>query len=334
MRSPTSASLAAAALAAAVTLATLTACGTVAASSASGPHAGPSGSPSASGPHPHSGNTRPAPATRPTAVILTPPSGSRPEATALARQLLSRLILPPAASRLPQSPLPPFLTGPAYEATHVTPSLDRYQQFALVQPMDTAAAFLAAHVPPGLGSGGTGSEGGPGSASSMDVTYLARQVPAGIAGAQVVLAVVPARSGGSRLWADAQVIWYPPRTAAEYIDPARYHVLTITVWIDGRRPHTVHKVVTLQAFIARLAATLDRMQAEPIGPVACPAIFAEYQLAFSVSLHSRPVVVVSTNEIGCDGSGITVSGQQQPPLADDGQVAALADQVVTVTWQL
>ena len=96
----------------------------------------------------------------------------------------------------------------------------------------------------------------------------------------------------------------------------------------------MHKVVTSQAFIARLAEVLDRMRAEPLGTVACPAIFAQYQLAFSVSRHSRPVVVVSSNETGCGGSGVTVNGQQQPPLADHGTVAALVGQVVTVTPEI
>jgi hypothetical protein len=35
--------------------------------------------------------------------------------------------------------------------------------------------------------------------------------------------------------------------AAEHIDPARYHLLAVTVTIDGRRLHTMHKVVTSQA---------------------------------------------------------------------------------------
>jgi hypothetical protein len=98
---------------------------------------------------------------------------------------------------------------------------------------------------------------------------------------------------------------------------------------------TVHQVVTSQAFIARLAEALNRMQAEPLAALSCPAIFAEYKLAFSVSRSSPPVVVVSANQAGCGGAGITVNGRQQPPLTDDGaRVAALTDQVVKVTWQL
>jgi hypothetical protein len=165
-----------------------------------------------------------------------------------------------------------------------------------------------------------------------EVSDAVRSLPAGVVSADLVLTVVPATSGGSLLRADAQVLWYRPRTAAEYIDPSRYHVLTVTVSVSGRRSHTVHKVITSQAFIARLAEALDRMPAEPPGQVACPAIFADYQLAFSVARHSRPVVVVSSNETGCGGAGITVNRQPQPALEDHGTVAALVDQVINVTW--
>jgi len=72
---------------------------------------------------------------------------------------------------------------------------------------------------------------------------------------------------------------------------------------------------------------------EPTAEVACPADFADYRLAFSVSRHSRPVVVVGSTESGCGGSEITAGGQTQPSLADDGTVAALADQVVSVHWE-
>jgi hypothetical protein len=315
MRSPTSTSFAAAALVALVTLATLTACGNV--------------------PAPGTGAIVHPNAIQAATPLPTPPPGTRSEAAALARLLLSRLILPAGADRLPQTPLPSSLSGAWYAGAVVTPSLDQYRVYALAQPMAAAAAFLAARVPAGLAEAGTGQYGNSGDVAEMDVTYVDQHAPAGIAGAQVVVSVVPARSGGSYLRADAQIIWYPPRTAAEYIDPARYHVLSITVLISGRRSHTVHKVVTSQTFIARLAEALDHMQAEPLGTVSCPAIFAEYQLAFSVSRSSRPAVVVSANNAGCPGAGITVDGQQQPLLTDDGaEIAALADQQVTVTSEL
>ena len=310
---------AALALAAAAALA---ACGSVAAPPASGPHSSLA-TPLASGAPPASA-TPSAPATP------DPPSGSRAEAAALARLILSRLQLPPGARRLPPDPLPPSLSQPATGYAGSATSLDQHQLFALTQPMGTAAAFLAAHLPAGLRPAGTGS----GSAPFQEVSDTVRSLPAGTSAAQLVLTVVPAASGGSLLRADAQVIWYPPRTAAEYIDPSRYHVLTITVYLYGRRPHTAHKVVTSQAFIARLAGTLDQMQAEPPGAVACPADFEDYQLSFSVSGPARAAVVVRATESGCGGAQITVNGRAQPALADRGAVAALVRQVISATPEI
>jgi hypothetical protein len=242
--------------------------------------------------------------------------------------------VPVSAGLLPSAPLPPSLTEPAAGYTGAPTSLDQYRLFALAQPAGASAALLAQRVPTGMGGGGVGQGSSPDGGSFMEVSYMARSVPAGVYGAELVLTVVAAGSGGSLLRADAQVTWDPPRTAAEYIDPARYHALSITVTIGGARMHTVHAVVTSQAFITRLARLLDRSQAEPDVALGCPADFADYQLAFSVSRHSRPVVVVRSNQNGCGGSGITVDGHRQPSLADDGGVVALADQVVSVHWEL
>ena len=221
--------LAAASLAAA----SLAGCGTV--------RVPPAGDPSAS-----PGATSPAPG------IPAPPAGSRAEADALARLLLSRLRLPAGTRRLPPTPVPPFLSQPAYEPVD-SALLDEHRFFAVAQPPAALSDYLVAHVPDGMTSFGTGQLSGPGEPTTLDVGYLARPVPAGIYSAQVVLTMVPDSSGGSLLRADAQVIWYPSRTAAEYVDPARYHVLTMTVTVDGRKVHTIHKVVTSQADIARLA---------------------------------------------------------------------------------
>lgn len=299
----------------------LAACGSVVAPPASGPHSSPGGTPLAS-------------ATRSVPAIPGPPGGSRAEAAALARQMLSRLRLPPGTRRLPPDPLPPSLHQPAAQYALGPASFDQHQLFALAQPMDAVANFLVAWVPPGLSPGGTGEGSGPSGVTMREVSDMVRSLPAGVSAAMLVFTVVPATSGGSLLRADAQVIWYPPRTAAEYIDPARYHLLSITVSVFGRRPHTVHTVVTSRAFIARLAETLNRMQAEPPGAVACPADFEDYQLSFSVSAHSRPAVVVSATESGCGGAQVTVDGRAQPALADQGAVAALVRQVVSATPQI
>jgi len=254
--------------------------------------------------------------------LATPPAGNRTEAEALANLLLSRLRLPAGTRRLPATPAPPYLGQPAYEAGGAQVDVHRF--FAVAQSPATLSSYLVAHVPDGMTSFGTGQLSGPDQPTELDVSYLARPVPAGIYSAQVVLTIAPDSSGGSHLRADAQVIWYPPRTAAEYVDPARYHVLTMTVSVAGQKPRTIHKVVTSQADIARLAAALNRSPAEPPVGFSCPAIFVTYQLDLSVSRHARPAVVIVANSISCGGTSITVEGRPQPALADRGAVAAAA----------
>ena len=292
------------------TVALLAACGSVAA-------------PVATGPRVHPGGTQ-------LVARGGPPAGSRAEAVTLARLMLSRLRLPAGARRLPSAPVPPSLRSPSLWAG-AAGQLDLHQIYELRQPMDAVAQFLTARVPAGMSQAGTGEGAGPSGVTSMAVSYTPRSVPAGIYMAQLVLTVVPAGSGGSMVRADAQVIWFPPRTAAEHIDPARYHVLAITVTIYGRRLHTLHKVVTSQAVITRLAEALNRSPVRPVQTISCPFVFADYRLAFAVFRQARPVVVVVATRWPCEGAQIRVSGRLQPPLEDAGTVVTTADQVLGVT---
>jgi hypothetical protein len=286
--------------------------------------------PEVSGPHAHTGGTWLVPA-RP-----GPPAGSRGEASALARLMLSRLRLPPGARRLPPAPGPPLVRRTDLWAGAAA-SLDLDQLFVLRQPMDAVAAVVVAHAPAGMTWDSTGEMSGaadrlrPVDVTSIEAGYTAWPVPAGIYAAQLVLTLVATRSGGSLVRADAQVIWFPPPAAAEYIDPGRYHVLTITVTTFGPQQHPVHKVVTSQAAIARLARALNSSPVQPVLIANCPMIFADYRLAFAVSRHSRPAVVVSATQNPCEGAQIRAAGRRQPPLEDEGTVVAIADQLLGVT---
>ena len=263
-------------------------------------------------------------------TVPGPAAGSRAQATALARQLLSLLELPAGTRRLAATSLPPSLREVTTEAAGASASLDLHRLFAVPQPPDALAGALAARVPAGLSLSSTGQGSGPGQPTTREVGYTPRSVPAGIYSAQLVLAMVPATSGGSLLRADAEVIWYPPRTAAEYIDPARYHVLTITVTLYGRGERTISRVVTSRAVISQLAGALNRSQAEPPLILMCPLIFATYRVAFAESRHGVPAVVVTATRWPCGGSRITVGGRAQPALADNGAVVAIADRALGI----
>jgi hypothetical protein len=300
-------------LATAATTVTLAACGTFATARPT------------SGPSAHSGAIKPA------SVIPGPPAGSRAEAAALASTMLARLRLPVGAHHLPGAPVPLSLSQPGLMAGAAA-SLDVYKLFVLPQTMGAAAAALAAHVPAGLiltstGGPGVGSDG----TTSQDVGYSVRSVPAGVYAAQLVLTLTPTATGGSLLRADAQVTWYPPRTAAEYIDPARYHVLSIAVTTFNPRRHIIHRIVTSQAAISQLAVALDRSQVNPVTTISCPMTFAAYRMTFAVSWQGAPAIVINASEWPCEGAQVSVGAQKQPPLQDAATVVAIAVRLLGVT---
>jgi len=245
-------------------------------------------------------------------------------------ELLSRLRLPSGARRLPPTAVPPSVQPSLWAGAA---ALDVHEVFELPEPMTGTAAFLSVHVPIGMSLGVTGQGSGPRGLTSADVAYSAASVPAGINAAQLVLTIAPDASGGSLLRADAQVIWYPPRSAAEYIDPARYHVLSIAVTIFNPTVHTVSKVVTSRAEIAQLVDALDRSEVEPNRISMCPMIFATYRIGFAVTRQSGFVVVVTASRWPCLGAGVIVNGRKQPPLQDAAAVVAIADRLLGFTPQ-
>jgi hypothetical protein len=257
-------------------------------------------------------------------AVPAPRAGNRAEATALARLMLARIELPVGARRLPPTPVPLALRQPALLGLAAA-SLDLHELFALPESMGTAASFLAKHVPRGMSQFSSGGGlGGPAGLQNQDVSYMVRSVPAGVYVAQLALTVAADTSGGSVLRADAQVLWYPPRTAAEYIDPVRYHVLTITVTTYGTRLRRLHMVVTSAAAIAGLADVLDSSRVLPSMTISCPAGFAYYQLGFAVAEHRQPVIVVNAAQSPCEGVQVRVGGRRQPSLQD---ATALVDAV-------
>jgi hypothetical protein len=131
--------------------------------------------------------------------------------------------------------------------------------------------------------------------------------------------------------ADVQVIWYPPRTTAEYIDPERYHAVTITITIVSPRQRTIRRVVTSQAVIRQVAGALDRSPADPVTSSGCAMIFATYRLAFALSPHGPATMVASATRWPCGGVRVSAAGRIQPPLEDAGAVVAAADRLLGVT---
>jgi hypothetical protein len=242
-----------------------------------------------------------------------PASGTTAEAQAEARHLLDVLVLPPGARRLPQTPVPSAVSAPAQ---NLGTGFDRYRIFSLPVSMGSAQQFVQAHPPAGLTSGGTGwgSDGDGPQYYEVTADVAAHAVPAGIYSAQLVYTIAPDPDGGSLLRADAQIIIYPARSAAEYLDPASIRSVTVS----HTAPDPVSRTITSRPEIARLARLVDSEHAFPLGLVfSCPAEFPpSYQLTFTPVSASRPTVVVDPGN--CLGDGVLAGGKRQPALMDDG----------------
>ncbi|HTZ28797.1 MAG TPA: hypothetical protein VMC83_32655 [Streptosporangiaceae bacterium] len=242
-----------------------------------------------------------------------PAPGTTAEAGAEARHLLAGLVLPGGARRLPQRPVPGAVSTPGQ---NLGTGLDVYRLFSLPVSMGAAQQFVQAHLPAGLTPGGTGSGGDGDGPQYYEVTadVAPSAVPAGIYTAQLVYTIAPDPDGGSLLRADAQIIIYPARSAAEYLDPADIRSVTVS----HTAPDPVSRTITSRPEIARLARLVDSEHAFPLGLVfSCPAEFPpSYQLTFTPVSASRPTVVV--DPANCLSDGVLTGGVRQPALLDAG----------------
>jgi hypothetical protein len=264
------------------------------------------------------------PSSRPAAARgSTPAAGSRAQALALARQMLARLVLPagarPAVPRHQPQPLSRAQLGPMT-------SVDLHKMFTAALPMRTVAQYLITHPPAGMKLTGTGREGQgrsgtghppklePATTIAESLSYQPRALPRWVYSAELDITMTPA-GNGSLLRADAEVTWYPPRTAAEYLDPSGYRAVLVSLSVAGRDPLPRPRLVTSRAAVERLARLLDSLPAAPeVAFVSCPMITATYWFRFEPRGHrGRPAVVLAG---GCFTDVITVNGRRQPPLWD------------------
>jgi hypothetical protein len=243
-----------------------------------------------------------------------PPPGSRAASLRLARQLMARNPLPPGARRLPQRPVPPGLRQVPTQAG-VKSAVDVYRLFALPTSMRKTVAFIGKHAPAGMKSGGTGQTGGRDGVTETDVSYFLGKLPRGISSAGLTDTVVAAPHGGALLRVDAQVIWYPPRSAAEYLVAKDYRAVQIDATLFGGKERHVRKTFTSRALIGKLTRLLDGLPASPGGAFPCPIILVSYRLTFE-AVSGHPNVIVSTS--GCTTDTISVGGVSQPTLEDNG----------------
>jgi hypothetical protein len=255
------------------------------------------------------------------------PAGSRAAALTLARQMLSRLVVPAGSQAAYPSPVPQPLS--VSSAGGVGPYTVELHRFVLVrEPAAAVQSFLLAHVPAGMGWAGDGLA--PGTTNTVTVLWVAyspRALAAGLTNAELGTAALPSAGGDTLLRADASVSWFPPRSPAEQLTAASFRSVTVTATEVIPRQRTVTHTFTSPAVIGRLVALVNSLPATPYPDVAamsCPAVTTGYRLDFI------PGVVIYPG--GCGGSdAITVNGKDQPRLWDQGVLTAAARQLLTGT---
>ncbi len=264
-------------------------------------------------------------ASRPAAQTTGPaatraPVGSRAAALALARQMLSRLVVPIGTQGAHPSPVPQPLSVPSTETA--SPYTVELHRFVLVHENAAAVqSFLLAHVPAGMSWAGDGlATGTTNSVTVLWVGYSPRALAAGLTNAELGTAAMPWAGGDTLLRADASVSWFPPRSAAEQLNAASFRSVTVTATEAFPQQRTVTRTVTSPAVIGRLVALVNSLPATPYPDVAamsCAVPDTTYRLIFT------PSVVIYLG--GCGGSdAITVSGKDQPRLWDQGGVLTAA----------
>ena len=262
-------------------------------------------------------------ATGPTAATRAP-VGSRTAALALARQMLSRLVVPAGSQAAHPSPVPPPLS--VSSAGGAGPYTVELHRFVLVrEPAAAVQSFLLAHVPAGMSWAGDGlAQGTTNTVTVQSVTYSPRALAAGLTNAELGTAAMPSAGRDTLLRADASVSWFPPRSAAEQLTAASFGSVTVTATEVIPQPRTVTRTVTSPAVIGRLVALVNSLPATPYPDVAamsCLGVATGYRLVFT------PGVVIYAG--GCGGSdAITVNGKEQPRLWDQGVLTAAARQLL------
>jgi hypothetical protein len=146
-------------------------------------------------------------------------AGNRAAAQAEANRLLSLAQLPSGAVR--QARPARSLPGPVLGGSSATSVVDRVEAWRIGSPFATVKAWVSAHPPRGLPSGGSASGGTAGQETMFGKGYRG---PAARAwqSANLEIGVAPAGADASTIRVDAVVVWLDPRPIAS--GPGRHPV--------------------------------------------------------------------------------------------------------------
>lgn len=222
--------------------------------------------------------------------------------------MLARLVMAPGARRIG------FRRVPDRADVIGSDNLVAVSSFFVVPiPMHALAVFLKDHPPAGAMTSGTGTSNSQTGVTEDDIEFSWRSAPVGVTGdSQLVVSLAPGRRGSTVARVDAEVVWYPPRTAAEYLRADTIRSARITANFYNPTRHLT-KVITSGSTIARLAALLNGMRASDNSITMCPMFGADYEVGF-IGRSGQPRIAVDA--VGCLRDGVHVNGLTQPQLWD------------------
>ena len=269
------------------------------------------------------------PALHPTTITpgTANPADPRTAATELAHRLLSGLRLP-AGSR--QATLPARdvrglpVTGSGF-ADMVT--IKEFHRLRV--SMSAAAAWLRRQHPDGAAVNGYGTYGQRGGATARIVNFAIAAPPSWLYSAALYTAVKPA-AGGSLLLVQAQVQWYPARSAADHIDPARYASVTVSRIVSQHATSTTLGASTVRS----LAAMVNALHAMPDIAISCPAMggsFPAYRLTFNPHRATNPAAAgprIVVDPTGCLAVDVTVGGRRVQTLYPASTLITAAQRIL------
>lgn len=252
---------------------------------------------------------------------------SRAGAQAYGRRLLASLRLPPGARVLPWPAKPPAGLDPMTPAI-LTDTIDLRVLYRITASMGRVNAFLLAHRPAAVMLDTHGYASHFGTVTSEFVGFAPRALPVGIYSAELDTTFKPAPGGGSLLRADAQLAWYPPRSAAEHIDPSRYTSVTVS--------HRTNRAIHARAFtsrpeLAKLAGLVNALYGAPDVVSSCPAMIAGvinvYKLVFRPA-RGAPKIVVTPSTACVPNVDVTVGGRAEPSLSGASSLVRVIQRLV------
>jgi hypothetical protein len=122
-------------------------------------------------------------------------------------------------------------------------------------------------------------------------------------------------------------VWYPPRSAAEYVNPENYRAVKVDAMFAGGA-RDIKRTLSARRVIVRLARLLNSLPAAPDWEGSCPSEWVTYQLTFEPVAH-HPAIEVYADDCALDT--VSTGGAEQPALSNFGDLAGLVGKIMHVS---